>query len=225
MFEEIFKYKKIVPQKLSDFGFLLQADGKTWLYKTDILEGTFCLTLSLCEQKSNLKIQTNVVEKSTSEEYILYKTQAQGSFIAEIRGAIEAELLRVSENCCIKSIFKSEQAARTIEYVRKTYGDELEFLWKKFDNNAIWRRKDTQKWYAAVLTVEAKKLGLNESGTIEIIDLRTLPAELPNLLKKDGYFPGWHMNKKHWFSIVFDFGMSDTELFQRIDQSYSLALG
>lgn len=37
-----------------------------------------------------------------------------------------------------------------IEYVRKKYGDELEFLWTKFPDNAAWRRKDNRKWYGVL---------------------------------------------------------------------------
>lgn len=47
-----------------------------------------------------------------------------------------------------------QQSQELIDYVRQTYGDELEFLWKKFDDNAVWRRKDTKKWYAALLTTQ-----------------------------------------------------------------------
>ena len=38
------------------------------------------------------------------------------------------------------------------------YCDELEFLWQKFPDNAVWRRKDNKKWYGALLTVSKEKL-------------------------------------------------------------------
>ena len=64
---------------------------------------------------------------------------------------------------------ESKQSKELIDYIRKTYGDELEFLWKKFPKNAIWRRKDTQKWYGIVLTVSKKKLGLPDDESVEIL--------------------------------------------------------
>lgn len=34
-------------------------------------------------------------------------------------------------------MFRAEQALKMIDYVRETYGDELEFLWTKFPDNSV----------------------------------------------------------------------------------------
>lgn len=96
-----------------------------------------------------------------------------------------------------------------IEYVRKIYGDELEFLWTKFPDNAVWRRKDNHKWYDAVLTVNGRKIGLNTDKIVEIIDLRMEVAYRVNILSKEHYYLGWHMNKKSWYILVLDDCISD----------------
>jgi predicted DNA-binding protein (MmcQ/YjbR family) len=46
---------------------------------------------------------------------------------------------------------------------------------------------------------------------------------MDDLLKSPGYLPGYHMNKKHWFSVILDGSVSNDELFSRIDESYTLA--
>lgn len=37
------------------------------------------------------------------------------------------------------------------------------------------------------------------------------------------YFPGWHMNKRNWYTIILDGSVSIEEIYCRIDKSYQLA--
>ncbi|MEI7629443.1 MAG: MmcQ/YjbR family DNA-binding protein [Bacteroidota bacterium] len=37
--------------------------------------------------------------------------------------------------------------------------------------------------------------------------------------------PGWHMNKKHWNTVIIDGSISNRELQKMIDHSYDLVLG
>lgn len=123
----------------------------------------------------------------------------------------------------MNSIWKNDFTKKVISYVRQTYGDELEFLWPKFPNNAIWRRKDSGKWYAALLVVSKKKLGVDSDDIVEIIDLRMDPEMLTFLLDNKKYYPGYHMNKRHWCTIILDGSVSLEEIYARIDESFVLA--
>ena len=123
-----------------------------------------------------------------------------------------------------QSVFKSDQAQNVIQYLRDVYNDELEFLWPRFPNNAVFRRKDTGKWYGALLTLSGKKLGLYSDEIIEIIDLRARPEEIASLTDMKRYFPGYHMNKKNWYTVCLDGSVQTDEIFRRIDDSYRLAL-
>lgn len=120
-------------------------------------------------------------------------------------------------------LFKSEYSKLVIEYVRKKYNDELQFCGRNFPDNAVFRRKDSNKWYAALLILQKHKLGLKEDGIVEIIDLRIKPEELISLIDNKKYFPGYHMNKKHWFTICLDGSVPIEEIFSHIDKSYTLA--
>ncbi len=218
MFEDIFKRKKWNIGKLSAYGFI-ETDAK-WTYETSILDGAFKLYVFAAE---NGDVDTDLIEVESGEPYVLYKTDASGTFVGEIRGAVEAVLVDISNACYESLVFKTDQAQMAMEYVRKKYGDELEFLWAKFPDNAVWRRKDNQKWYGAILTVKGNKLGLNTDKLVEIIDLRMDAANRETILSREGYYPGWHMNKKSWYTLVLDDGISDEELQLRITESYELA--
>ena len=130
---------------------------------------------------------------------------------------------KIAETCCDESIFKNDETQAVITYVREKYGDELEFLWQKFPDNAVFRRKDNRKWYAAILTVSAKKLAPEQDMPVEVIDLRGLPDEIAALTDGKKYFPGYHMNKTHWYTICLNGSVALDEICRRVDESYVLA--
>lgn len=218
MFEDIFKGKKCNAEKMAAYGFTMK-DGKG-IYETGIIDGAFRLRVFVAE---NGDVDTDLIEIENGEPYVLYKTNASGAFVGEIRAAVEAVLADIADACCDPSVFRTNQARMVIEFVRETYGDELEFLWEKFTDNAVWRRKDNRKWYGAILTVKGRKIGLDTDKIVEIIDLRMKPENRNDILSREHYYPGWHMNKKSWFTIVLDDGILDEEIKLRITESYELA--
>ncbi|MCH5276888.1 MAG: MmcQ/YjbR family DNA-binding protein [Desulfovibrionaceae bacterium] len=220
MFEENFFHKKKSNEnKLLNYGFIKKDD--TYQYDVSILENQFLFSVYIY---TNGKISTKMIERSTNEEYSLYKvTASAGFFVGKVRAACEAVLTDISQKCFDPDIFQSEQTLEIIDYVRKKYGDELEFLWDKFPDNAIWRRKDNQKWYGLLLTISKEKLGLKSREMAEILDLRLNAELMADTVDHKKYFPGWHMNKKSWYTIILDRSVSTEEICQRMDQSYRLA--
>lgn len=80
-----------------------------------------------------------------------------------------------------------------------------------------------EKWYAVILTIARNKIGFDGNSTIEILDLRIDPMQLKQTIDNKRYFPGYHMNKKNWYTICLDGSVENDELFERIDISYRLA--
>lgn len=218
MFEELLLRKRLNEDKALRFGFVRAGDA--YRYETDVLGGAFRLHTVIAGDGG---VDTQLIEKESGEEYILYKTSAVGSFVGSVRSAVEEAVAEIVRRCYEPEVFRSPQAKEIISYVGKKYGDELEFLWKRFPDNAVWRRGDTGKWYGAVLTVARRKLGLDSDETAEIIDLRIQPERMEALLAQAHFYPGWHMNKKSWYTVILDGSVSTQELCRRIDESYSLA--
>lgn len=218
MFDELFRRKIFDIHKAEMFGFV--QSNNNYIYETYILDGSFLLQIIIAPDGN---IDTKLTEKAIGDEYMLYKTNATGSFVGEVRNAIEAILKQVADQCYNTEIFKSIQAKEIICYVRDKYGDELEFLWEKFPDNAIWRRKDNEKWYGALLTVKASKLGHADDKQIEILDLRIKAEDIEATVDNKRFFMGYHMNKKHWYTILLDDSIPTEEICRRIDDSYLLA--
>lgn len=218
MYEKIFQNKKPNENKLLAFGFV-PADGGHILQR-QIAGGEFTLAVSV---DSSGAVTTKTIATDTGDEYVLHKTAAEGAFVGRLRAEIDAALTAVAAECFDDDTFKSAQTKRVLAYAKEKYGDEPEFLWKKFPDNAVLRRSDTKKWYAAILTTQKSKLGLDANEKAEIIDLRIKPELMAATLTKENFYPGWHMNKKHWYTIILNGLTADDELLARLDESYRLA--
>lgn len=217
--EPIFKNKKINETKLIKFGFIKEAEKYT--YTTNFIEE--CMKLSIIIDSQG-KIFTEMIDLSSQENYTLYLVEsAIGSFVGSIREKYINLMTEIAESCFDIEIFKSEYSKKSIEYIQSKYQDELEFLWEKFPNNAIWRRKDNKKWYGILAIVSKRKLGIDSDDIIEIINLRINPEEINNIIDNNNYFQGYHMNKKHWISINLKGQVDFNEICERIDESYKLA--
>lgn len=214
----IFKNYKPNFDKLLKFGFTLSND--TYCYNTVIMDNKFSLTVKI----SSSDIDTEVIDLATNDPYTLFLVDgAIGSFVGAVRTAYENVMLDIADNCFDKYVFKSDYAQKLIKYVSDTYGDNLEFLWDKFPDNAIWRRADNKKWYGALLTVTKDKLGLPSDEKIEIIDLRAIPENIDSIVDNKTIFRGYHMNKKHWVTIMLDGSVPLTEIQKMLGKSYELA--
>ncbi len=221
MFEEkFFVRRKPNVSRLLSYGFTKSAEK--YEYATSVLEDKFILQVFVFE---NGGVSTKMIDRSTDEEYSLYKVASSvGSFVGKARAECEEVLTDISQNCFDPDVFKSAQTLELIAYVRKKYGDEPEYLWDKFPDNAVWRRKDTKKWYGAVLTVAKSKLGLKSDDPAEVLDLRLKPELMESTVDFKNYFPGWHMNKKSWYTVILDNSLPTDEICRRIDESFRLAV-
>ena len=217
-----FSFKNKTPDfsKLPAYGFVRQKDS--YIYTTGIVENQFKMVVSI-EPDNNVK--TKVLDNDLGDEYILHLTpDAVGSFVGKVRSEYNNVLQDIADKCFISDVFKSEQSRRIIAYLSEKYRNKPEFLWKKFPENAIFRRTDTNKWYAVLLTLPKRKLGINSDETVEILDLRIDPEQIAYMVDNKKYFPGYHMNKKHWITICLDGTVAMDEIFRKIDDSYLLAV-
>lgn len=219
MTHSVFNHKKPNFEKLRAFGFT-ESNG-THTYRTTIADGQFQMSITLSKQAA---ISTQVIDLVSKDEYVLHRIAGtSGAFVGMIKTDYESVLLEVANKCFESDVFKNQPAQQVIQYVRENYHDELEFLWQRSPTSAILRRQDTQKWYAALLVLPKSKLGLADGGVIDIINLRIKPEELDSVIDHQTFFPGYHMNKKHWYTICLDSSLPIAEVYQRIDASYQLA--
>ena len=83
MFEDVFLRKKAVPERLESYGF--KKIRSSYRYGTNILDNAFALEITIGK---GIVPDTKLIEIATGEEYVLYKTDAAGTFVGEVRTAI-----------------------------------------------------------------------------------------------------------------------------------------
>ncbi|MFC6180450.1 MmcQ/YjbR family DNA-binding protein [Lactiplantibacillus daowaiensis] len=219
MTTDLFKYQRGQAERLIAAGFQLTADIYT--RTQPLLAPIFDLTINIQLPHT---VTTQLIDRDTQAPYTLHlAARPTGKFVAQVRQAYLDALQTVADQCFEPDVFQTDSARDLIAYVDHQYHDQLEFLWKNFPTNAVWRRSDTKKWYAAILTVAPDKLGLTGDHPLTVLDLRLEPDALTALVDQQTYFPGYHMNKKHWYTIILDGQVPLAELTERLDHSYQLA--
>lgn len=215
---DFFEGKTINFQKLLAYGF--RPEGEIYSYQRQLLDGQFLFLIQIRKGK----VCTELIDAVTKEPYILHLVEeSSGEFVGSVRKEYSAVLKEIAALCFDAYEFKQKATKNLLEIVKERYGSEPEYLWEKFPGNAVLRRKDNGKWYGAILTVERKKLGLNEAGQTEILDVRADPEEAALLIDRKRIFAGWHMNKKHWISLLLDGTVDENELLERLEESYFIA--
>ena len=107
------------------------------------------------------------------------------------------------------------------QYVRKQYNSEIEYLWLRDPNSAVFRHRDNQKWYGIVMKIPRSKLGLNTDELVDVLNVKLDSPLLADLLTREaGFFPGYHMNHSNWVSILLDGSVPLDEVCPWIDRSF-----
>ena len=89
-----------------------------------------------------------------------------------------------------------------LEYCLDTYGTQPDYPFEKDFETAVLRHKDNRRWYALVMKVSRRKLGVDSDEVTDVVNLK-LPTEMYGSFgASDGVYPAYHMNKLHWISVL-----------------------
>ena len=94
--------------------------------------------------------------------------------------------------------------AELARFARETYGTEAEHLFPETPETYILRHRENRKWYAVVMSVPRKKLGLSGEDPVFLLDVKCGPLLSGSYLGTPGVVPAWHMNKTHWLGVLLD---------------------
>ena len=103
-----------------------------------------------------------------------------------------------------------------------TYGAVGEHLFARYPNFQVFRHTGNQKWFAVLMDIPRKNLGLEGDGQTQVVNLKCDTRLICSIREEPGIFPGWHMNKAHWLSVALDGTVEDEKVKFLVDMSYGL---
>lgn len=80
------------------------------------------------------------------------------------------------------------------KYIKNVYRVIAEFPWLSAPNFAVYRHQSNNKWFAVIMEIPKAKLGIEEEGNINIINLKSDPLLIGSLILNKGILPAYHMN-------------------------------
>lgn len=218
--EELFRKTKIDFDKLIEYGF--KKENTLYKYSKNIMNNTFRVEIEI---DNNGIVRGKVYDLSFEEEYTNFRVEdSTGPFVGQVRAEFEKLLKDIRSSCFTRDTFIYEQSNRITKAIKEKYGDEPEFEWEKFPGYATFRNKDSKKWYGIIMNLDKSKLEENATGEVEVIDIKLEPNEMEYLLKQDGFYPAYHMNKKSWITIILNNTISDENIMSLIEKSYSYTI-
>ena len=215
--EEIFTKAKADFSKISKYGF--KKNQTLYKYSENIMDNKFRVDIEINQDGV---VKGKVFDLSFDEEYFNFRMEENiGSFASQVKEEFKNLLIDIRNECFIKEYFLYAQSNRIASLIKEKYKSHPEFEWEKFPGFATFRNKDNKKWYGLIMNINQNKLIPNTNGEIEIINLKLEPTEIENLLKLDGFYPAYHMNKKNWISVILNDTVSDEKIMNLIAKSYS----
>lgn len=107
-------------------------------------------------------------------------------------------------------------------YLVDTFSSDGEHLFAKYPSFLVFRHNGNRKWFAVIMDIPRKNLGLSGEGEISVVNLKCDTRLIGSFREEPGIFPGWHMNKAHWLSVALDGTVVDEKIRFLVDMSYEL---
>ncbi|MDU4714035.1 MAG: MmcQ/YjbR family DNA-binding protein [Gemella haemolysans] len=201
-------------EKLLQYGF--REEAEKLIYRKEILDSSFLIEIVFV----NSQLLIEVYDIEFDEIYSLYSVDsAVGETVQNIREHVEKLLSSILGLADESGKISSE----IIDYCNNKYGGNHVNPFKKHpDILAFVNEKN--KWYALMSNVEYNKLNKTSNiiTKVKILNVKYPTDKILEIIDNKNIFPAYHMNKKHWISIVLDKNIKLETIKELIDISYSL---
>lgn len=225
MEDTIFQGKTLQERALLPFGFV--KENTQYIYREAIFEDQFLLVVTLSQDKS---IKAKVVDADL-EEYTAFRVKGmKGKFVGQIRKEVVSVLERIAKECYLPMVLMSEQGQQIVNQLQEQLKDIPTQPFAKFPNIFAFCSPKQGKWYALALSLERGKLDLGEESwsakekqeLVDVINLKVPPEAVAKLIAIKGIYPSYHMNKRHWVTVVLDGSVPNKSVLELVCQSRNL---
>lgn len=226
----IFRSAVPVYERFADFGFEKQKNS--YVLKRELSCSGFYVLLTVAESSKTDSsdvfaadtLNAEVYENETDERYVLFDVkQSNGTFVAELREEVRAlvEEFRAScfESCNLREKYEA--------YIAESFESAVDYPWPDYEGDvstAVWRCPNN-RMFALVMDITYRKFGFESDDPVSVVNLKVDPDKKDLLIDGKSVFPGYHMNKKHWVSVLLTAVTSWERLSEMTRRSYELVKG
>ena len=213
---ELFKKCVFDYSKLLNYGF--KEENNIYYYEKYIIDNNY----KICIKIENNNVIGKIYDLIFNDEYLNLNVDSNLSFNIKIKEEYIKVLKDIKAKCTKESLFVFKQSNELTSYIKRKYKVNPEFLWDKSSGNGVFRNKNNKKWFGIIISVSKDKLDLKyKQEIIEVINLKIDEDMIKELIKINGFYKAYHMNKKSWISVILDNTLDNEIIYSLIDQSYN----
>lgn len=213
VYQEIFDKYLFRSEKALEYGFEHTKEG--YLLQRELSDPNFTISIRIDRDWMELRVY------EAGEEYLpFFAKSAEGSFVTQIREEVD-RLIDDMVGHCFEPTYLRE---KLINHVLEKHQSTPDYPWDDQSYCTI-RTPKAKKWYGIFMHIKYRALGIDRDGKIDVLNVKAPPKQIPELIDRRHYFPAYHMNKKHWLSILLDSSTDIQKVQELLDQSYLLVEG
>ena len=105
--------------------------------------------------------------------------------------------------------------------------------WEDAPGYVVYRHGDNRKWFALKFAASKEQLlrlknddvilnDYADGEMVEIVNVKVDPEMVADVVREAGFLPAFHMNRKHWVTILLDAEVDAARLRALVEMSYNL---
>ena len=117
---------------------------------------------------------------------------------------------------------KKERSA-VVEFALSLPGAVADQPFEDDFETTVFRHGEGGKWFGLLMNLSKRRVGIEDDGIVDVLNLKIDPEESYAVREMfEGILPAYHMNKRHWISVILD-GSVPLEFCEiLIEKSYGL---
>ena len=217
-YSSVFRSAKIKKDSLAAAGFISSGNGN---YKmcTAVSDGDFTAEIVLSLSKELLTV--HLFDSASGEKYALFDMPPRGAFVAALREEVQKIIDDIKAACFEIQDLKDDYIA----YIKSKFSAEPDYPWPDDAPNSFVFRCPNGKWFALVMKVKYRQLAVPGDEDVWVVNMKAEQDAIPALIDRKSIFPAWHMNKKHWITVLLTAATDFEKLCGLTEKSYGLVSG
>lgn len=213
-FNEIFNTNCFDTKKAIYFGFKMHEDG-TYTWERALTNEDLLMHVRINEKQ----FEVSVLTTPDREIFTLFELKdSEGAFIGAVRDEVNTWVQYILQQCFTEYSLRN----KILAYCKDVYNTNPEYPWPQYPTYCTLKTERSQKWYGIIMYIPYRRLGLSQDGLIDVMNVKVQSNQVESLVDNTMIFPAYHMNKKHWVSIMLHGEADIKAIYSLIDESYNM---